>query len=137
MATTVIGLLHVCSFTKLGAAIVCQMALQAGAQDEEKSMGSGLAIKQIPNCIHPWQDPCESNFPAGCTTSPRAATGAKPLTSLEKIRLPFIAGLNGLRFQRISMRRTELPPIAQPISSWQRGMRESASPIVSRATAVS
>ena len=42
-----------------------------------KSLGQVLQSNKLLK-IQPWQDPCESNFPAGCTTSPRVATGAKP-----------------------------------------------------------
>ena len=45
---------------------------------EAKVWGQVLQTSKSPTKIHPWHDPCGSNFPAGCTTSPRAATGAKP-----------------------------------------------------------
>ena len=51
----------------------------AGAYiNQAGNKGSGLAINHLSTIIRPCPDPCESNSPAGCTTSHREATGAKP-----------------------------------------------------------
>ena len=42
-----------------------------------ETKGSGLAINHLSTIIRPCPDLCESNSPAGCTTSRREATGAK------------------------------------------------------------
>ena len=43
-------------------------------------LGQVLQSSKSPTNIQPWQGLCESNSPAGCTTSPRVATGVKPST---------------------------------------------------------